>query len=164
MPNHAAAMALTRELTALPPNGGAHGVPLPGTETQGRSAIYRHHKFTDKPLMTCLDPDILTLHDLFADAAANFGKHKCLGERKWLPASQKFDDKFTWLTYAQVAERRKHFGAGLVEMKNKLGMPESEKGVALWSQNRPEWQIVGECPLSLMRMLVMQPRHDTITE
>lgn len=144
MPNHAAAMALTKELSVLPPNGEPQGVPLPGTEREGRSPIYRHHLFTDRPLMTCLDPDILTLHDLFANSADTFGKHKCLGDRKWLPATQTFENKFTWLTYAQVAERRKNVGAGLVEIKNKLGMPDSEKGVALWSQNRPEWQLIGK--------------------
>lgn len=142
MPNHAAAMRLTAELARAPPEGSPQAVPLPGSETPGRSPIYRHWRFADKPLLTTMDPDVRTLHDLFQSSADTFPRNRCLGERKWLPAKQAWDDKFSFLTYAEVAERRKNFGAGLVEVQQKLGLPKDAKGIALWSQNRPEWQIV----------------------
>ena len=42
------------ELHAPPPRGQPYSVPLPGSEGVGRSAIYRHWRFTDKPLLSSL--------------------------------------------------------------------------------------------------------------
>jgi long-chain acyl-CoA synthetase len=45
------------------------------------------------------------------------------------------------LTYGEVAERRKNFGAGIVELHHQVGVTEDKYAVGLWAQNRPEWQI-----------------------
>lgn len=49
-----------------------------------------------------------------------------------------------WMTYAEVAERRKNLGAGIVELHHKVGISAPKFGVGIWSQNRPEWQITGQ--------------------
>jgi long-chain acyl-CoA synthetase len=68
---------------------------------------------------------------------------RCLGARPWDPATKTFGD-YQWLTYSEVALRRKNFGAGLVELHKKAGITQDRQyGVGLWCQNRPEWQISG---------------------
>ena len=149
MSSHAAAIALAKQLHEPPPPGSPHGVPIPGTETEGRSPLYRHWAFRDRPLLARLDPSVKTLHDLFESSAREFPQRHCLGSRRWLPESKSWEKKFQWMTYEEVARRRHHFGAGLVEIRKRLGLGAEKSGVALWSQNRPEWQIIGEyCSLS----------------
>ena len=46
------------ELHAPPPKGQAYSVPLAGSESDGKSAIYRHWRFTDKPLLDSLVPEV----------------------------------------------------------------------------------------------------------
>lgn len=144
MPNYAAATAYAKELGLPPPAGSPHSVPIPGTERPGRSPIYRHWRFTDKPLLTCLDPEVLTVDALFESSAEAFPNRPCLGTRAWIPATRSWDTKYRWMTYGEINKRRKNFGAGLVEVHKGIGYPKDKYGVGLWSQNRSEWQIVGK--------------------
>ncbi|TQV90699.1 hypothetical protein V2A60_006910 [Cordyceps javanica] len=143
MYNPAVVSAAIEELSASPPPGEPHGVALPGTEKPNRSQIYRHWQFADRPLLETLDPAVRTLHDLFESSAQQFPNNACLGARKWLPASKTWDNKFSWLTYGEVAERRKNFGAGIAELHDRINhSPKRQYPVALWAPNKPEWQIV----------------------
>lgn len=135
--------ALIREMMQPPPPGSPYGVPVPNSEQQGKTAVYRHWRLRDRPLIETLDPEVQTLHDGFEDAVRKHPQNRCLGSRAWLPATRTWDDKFEWLTYAQVAERRKNFGAGIVEVHNAINQTKDKFAVGLWSQNRPEWQIAG---------------------
>ena len=49
-----------QELATPPPKGQPYGIPLPGSATNERSAVYRHWKFTDKPLLETLVPEVCT--------------------------------------------------------------------------------------------------------
>ncbi|OAA70403.1 AMP-dependent synthetase/ligase [Cordyceps fumosorosea ARSEF 2679] len=143
MYNPATVAAAIEELGASPPPGKPHGIALPGTEKPNRSQIYRHWQFADRPLLETLDPAVRTLHDLFESSVQQFPRNACLGARKWLPDSKTWDNKFSWLTYAEVAERRKNFGAGIVELHERLNFTKkSQYPVPLWAPNKPEWQIV----------------------
>jgi long-chain acyl-CoA synthetase len=133
--------AAVKEFTQPPPPGSPYGVSIPGTEREGRSAVYRHWRLRDQPLLETLDPEIQTLHDVFEASVRKFPNNRCLGNRAWVPATGTWEDKFEWLTYAQVAERRKNFGAGIVEVHKAINHPKDKYAVGLWSQNRPEWQI-----------------------
>lgn len=137
--------ALIREISAPPPPGSPYGLPIPGTEREGRSAIYRHWRFRDQPLITTFDPAVQTTHDLFEESARKRGGAQCLGTRPWNPTTRTWEDRYVWQTYAEVAERRKNLGAGLVEIHEKIGIGKNgEKyGIGLWSQNRADWQITG---------------------
>lgn len=136
------AEALANQLRAPPPPGSPYSLPIPGSETEGRSAIYRHWRFVDKPLLKTLDPKILTAHEQFENSVKKRPNNRCLGTRAWDPAT-KTHGGYTFLTYGEVATRRKNFGAGLVELHKKVGVTAEKYGIGLWCQNRAEWQISG---------------------
>ena len=133
------------ELHKAPAHGKPYSVPLPGSAKDDKSAVYRHYRFADKPLLATLDPAIRTSHDAFEATVKKAPKNRCLGSRAWNPATKTFSN-FDWINYAEVAERRKNFGAGLVQLHKEAGVTQSRQyGVGLWCQNRPEWQITGAC-------------------
>lgn len=131
-----------KAISAPVPKGGAYSVPIPGSEVEGRSAIYRHSRFRDGPLLQTLDPAVRTGHDIFTATAKKYPNKRCLGERPYNGATKTWGN-FVWQTYAQVAERRRNFGVGIVELHKRLGVTDEKYGVGLWCQNRPEWQITG---------------------
>ncbi|KAL5116653.1 medium-chain fatty acid-CoA ligase faa2 [Pleosporales sp. CAS-2024a] len=135
------------ELHALPPKGTPYSVALPGTATDGRSAIYRHFRFADAPLLATLVPDITTLHEAFENTVARCPRNKCLGHRPYDAATGKFG-AYAWQDYATIARRRKHFGAGLVHLHRQAGVTAASYGIGLWCQNRPEWQITDLAAMS----------------
>lgn len=128
-------------LSAVPAPGKPHGVPVPGTETDKRSPIYRHYRFRDGPLVSTFDPNVQTLYDYFQDAVRKFGNAKALGTRPWNPQTKTWENKYTWLTYNEVSTKSKNVGAGLVEIHNRAGITDDKYGIGLWSQNRAEWHI-----------------------
>ena len=134
---------IINELKQPPPPGSPYGVPIPGSERPGRSAVYRHWRFRDQPLLATFDPEVQTLHDLFDRSVRKYPNNRCFGTRNWNQATRTWSDKFEWVTYAQVAERRKNLGAGIVEIHKAISHPKDKYGVGLWSQNRAEWQITG---------------------
>lgn len=132
-----------RELHKAPEPGKPYAVPLPNSATSDKSAVYRHFRFADKPLLATLDPAVRTAHASFEATLKKWPNNRCLGYREWNPATKTFSN-FDWITYAQTAERRKNFGAGLVQLHKEAGVKETRQyGVGLWCQNRPEWQITG---------------------
>ncbi|CAH0032081.1 unnamed protein product [Clonostachys rhizophaga] len=134
-------VALVKELSQPPPPGSPYGVPIPGSERPNRSAVYRHFQFRDKPLLSTLDPEHQTLYDLFENSLRKYPNKRCLGKRNWLPATSSWEEKFDWLSFGQVGERRKNFGAGIVEIHNAINHGKDKYPVGIWSQNRPEWHI-----------------------
>ncbi|KAM4060607.1 AMP-binding enzyme [Hirsutella rhossiliensis] len=130
-----------QQLGAPPAPGSPYGLPVPGSERPGRSAVYRHHRFRDAPLLATLDPDVRSMHHVFESTVRRRPNKRCLGSRPWVPSTKSWGDHFDWLTYADVAQRRKDFGAGLVEIHHRAGYPKDKYGVGLWAQNRPEWHI-----------------------
>jgi len=128
------------ELHTPPAKGKPFSVALPGTAKEGQTAIYRHWRFADKPLLETLIPEINTPHEAFEATVARVPRNKCLGHRPYDPVTKKFG-QYVWETYEQVAARRKNFGAGLVHLHKGVGVTGQKYGVGLWCQNRPEWQI-----------------------
>ncbi|KAI2632004.1 acetyl-CoA synthetase-like protein [Hypoxylon sp. NC1633] len=133
--------AYIQQLSASPPSGSPYALPLPGSEREGRTPVYRHWQFLDKPLLETYVPEIRTFQDLFQDAVRRFPNSKCLGARPWNPATKSWENKYVWQTYAEVATRTKNFGSGIYELHRRIGVPPGNHGVGIWSQNRPEWQI-----------------------
>lgn len=127
-----------RELHKGPPPGKPYSLPIPNSAKDDKSAVYRHFRFVDKPLLATLDPAVRTAHDSFEDSVRRHPKNRCLGYRAWNPATKTFGN-YDWINYAQVAERRKNFGAGIVQLHKHAGVKETRQyGVGLWCQNRPE--------------------------
>ncbi|KAI1105031.1 acetyl-CoA synthetase-like protein [Jackrogersella minutella] len=133
--------AVIKQLSVPPPPGSPYSVPIPGTEREGRSPIYRHYRFTDKPLLETYRPELRTFYDLHQDAVKRFPDNKCLGTRPWNPVTKSWENHFVWQTYAEVAVRSKNFGSGIYELHRRIGVPPGNHGVGIWSQNRAEWQI-----------------------
>ena len=129
-------------LSTAPPPGKPHGVPVPGSEKEGRSAIYRHYKFRDGPIGT-FDPSVQTIYDWFEQTVRKYPNAKALGTRPWNPQTKSWDNKYTWLTFTEVSAKSKDVGAGLIEVHNQAGITDDKFGIGLWSQNRAEWQISG---------------------
>ncbi|KAK3321063.1 hypothetical protein B0T19DRAFT_257337 [Cercophora scortea] len=130
-----------RTIATPPPPGAPYALPIPGTERPNRTAIYRHWRFQTGPLLETYDPSQQTVHDLFEFSAKRVPNNKCLGWRPWNPNTKKWEEYYSWMTYSEVAERRKNFGAGIVELHKQIGVTADKYAVGLWAQNRPEWQI-----------------------
>lgn len=134
--------AYAQALLEPPPPGSPYSLPIPGTERENRSAVYRHWRFPNGPLLQTIDPAVLTAHDMFESTAKRRANARCLGSRPWDPVTKTFG-KYEWMTYAETAERRRNFGVGIVELHKKVGVTGEKYGVGLWCQNRPEWQVTG---------------------
>ncbi|KAI1447449.1 acetyl-CoA synthetase-like protein [Annulohypoxylon stygium] len=134
-------LAYIKELSKPPPPGSAYAVPVPGTEREGRTPVYRHFKYVDKPLLETYNPELRTFYDLFQDAVKRFPDNKCLGTRPWNPITKTWENHYAWQTYTEVAARSKNFGSGIHELHRRIGVPSGNHGVGVWSQNRAEWQI-----------------------
>jgi long-chain acyl-CoA synthetase len=133
--------AYIKTIATPPPAGTPYALPIPGTERPNRTPIYRHWRFQNGPLLETFDPAQRTMHDLFEHSATQYPRNQCLGCRPSNADTKTWETKYVWINYAEVAERRKNFGAGIVELHHRLGVKEDKYGVGLWAQNRPEWQI-----------------------
>ena len=128
--------AYALSLRVPPPPGSPYALPIPGSHGEGRTPVYRHWRFVDGPVLHTLDPEALTAHASFEKTAQRRPNNRCLGVRPWDPATRTYGNKFQWITYGEVAERRKNFGAGIVELHRLVGVSEEKYGVGVWSQNR----------------------------
>lgn len=124
-----------------PPPGTPYSLPIPGSERENRTAVYRNWAFRDGPLLDRLEASCSTFHELFEKAWQDRPNKRMLGRRPWNPATKTWEPRYEWMTYAEVAERRKNMGAGIAELHQRVGITAHNYGVGIWSQNRPEWQI-----------------------
>lgn len=136
--------ALIAKCSTPPPPGSPYGLPIPGSERENRTAVYRNWAFRDGPLLERLEPHCLTFHDLFEEAWQARPNKRMLGHRPWNPTTKTWEPKYVWQTYAEIAERRKNLGTGIAELHHRVGVNAQSYGVGIWSQNRPEWQITGQ--------------------
>lgn len=113
-------LALAKSMQPLPPPGTPHGVALPGTEREGRTAIYRHWRAKDG-LVETLDPKIHTIHEMFEASCQKYPNNKMLGWRERDVASNTWS-AYKWLDYKTVNKRRADFGAGLRYLHEKVGV------------------------------------------
>ncbi|KAF1997165.1 long-chain-fatty-acid-CoA ligase/ protein binding protein [Amniculicola lignicola CBS 123094] len=128
------------ELSVPPPKGQPFSVPIPGSQTADKSAVYRHWRFTEGPLLEVLDPKINTAHAAFENSATRYPQNNCLGHRPYDPVTKTYGP-YQWQSYEVVQTRRKNLGMGLVHLHREAGVREATYGVGLWCQNRPEWQL-----------------------
>ncbi|KAJ5263692.1 hypothetical protein N7478_011297 [Penicillium angulare] len=133
-------LAKADDLKKAPPKGQAWSVPIPGTEQPGRSRVYRAWN-AQKQMITTLDPQVQTAHDIFESTANRIPKNHFLGWRPYNTTTKTYE-QYQWMTYETVQKRRAAFGAGLVELHQKHDCHRpGQYGIGIWSQNRPEWQI-----------------------
>ena len=147
--------AYVKTINTPPPPGSPYALPIPGTERPNRTPVYRHWRFQTGPLLSTFDDALQTVHDLFEASAARVPNQRCLGWRPWDPAARAFEPRYVWITYSDVAERRKNLGAGIVELLSGLGVSDQKYGFGLWAQNRPEWELTGQFLQALITVLIL---------
>ncbi|KAL1894574.1 medium-chain fatty acid-CoA ligase faa2 [Sporothrix stenoceras] len=140
--------AAIAKLSPPPPPGAPYAVPVPNSATPDRSAVYRHWRFRDSPLLETLESGVETLHDAFESSVKHRGNRQFLGWRPWNPTTKTYEEKYVWMTYNEAAERRKNLGAGLVEIHKAAGVTADKYAVGIWCQNRPEWQLTDLAAMS----------------
>ncbi|KAG9613739.1 acetyl-CoA synthetase-like protein, partial [Aureobasidium melanogenum] len=131
---------LLNQIREGPPKGSPFSVALSNSQVPGRSSIYRNWKFQDA-LLTTLDKNITTMHEMFERSASVYRTQNCLGYRPYNAESSSYGP-YSWISYSAAAERRKNFGAGLMKTHQDICGSLPQGGVGLWCNNRPEWQIV----------------------
>jgi len=121
---------------------GQQSVPVPGTKRPGQTAHYRN------ALWGLLDENtpnrLMTLDEVFADGLKVGRERQFLGYRPVISTNPpKFADRYEWLTWGEVDNRRQYIGSALHSLfqKGEVGGGEYET-VGIWSANRPEWQIL----------------------
>ena len=121
------ALENAKKIIPPPPPGAPNSVPIPGSEKQGRSQVYRHWR-RQEGLLNTLDPDVKTAHDFFEQSAKRVPNSNCVGQRPYDPLTKKFGP-YKWETYAQLQKRRADFGVGLVLLHQQLGVNGTQYGV-----------------------------------
>ncbi|KIL69616.1 hypothetical protein M378DRAFT_1048314 [Amanita muscaria Koide BX008] len=113
-----------------------------GTKRPGQTAHYRNAIFGSQ--IEDAPNSFKTLDEVF-DSGLKTGRNQpFLGHRPIVSKNPlRFANAYVWETYGQIDERRRHIGSALHAMfsKGEVGGGEYET-VGIWSQNRPEWQIV----------------------
>lgn len=84
-------------------------IPLPGTQKEGYSAVYRNKK-SYNGLLSVPHPSVRTVKDIFDLAAAVNPKRPCLGYRR--KNSDGIVLPYLWDTYQEVQQKALDFGAG----------------------------------------------------
>jgi long-chain acyl-CoA synthetase len=116
-------------------------VVVPGTKKPGQTGHYRNGAFG---LIDSQTPNGLsTLTDIFQSGLERSRNKPFLGRRSVVSSKPLTYGSYVWETYGEVDIRRRHVGSALFQMfgKGQLGGGEMET-VGIWSQNRPEWQVI----------------------
>ncbi|KAK7440178.1 medium-chain fatty acid-CoA ligase faa2 [Stygiomarasmius scandens] len=117
-------------------------VEVPGTRRSGQTGHYRNAIWG---LLNGETPGALRTLDQIFDLGIKAGRDSdFLGHRPLISTNPlKFAPRYVWQTWGQVDERRRLVGSALSHLfsRGELGGGEYET-VGIWSQNRPEWQIV----------------------
>lgn len=117
-------------------------VEVPGTRRPGQTAHYRSTLW--EPLNASTPGVLLTIDAVFL-TGLKVGRHRpLLGHRPLISQNPvKYANHYVWLTFGQVDDRRRYIGSALDHLfkAGEIGGGEY-RTVGLWSQNRPEWQLV----------------------
>lgn len=153
------AFNFSSETLSIPqPDLKVQSVPVPGSAQPGFSPIYRNVRAAGGLIGSIDATKYKTLYDNFNLGLSRGQGRPCIGHRPWDPVNKVYANDFYWQTYEEVAIRRNNFGAGLLVVRDQVGLLNSKEGkvqgwtdklpgpegftVGIWSQNRPEWFIV----------------------
>lgn len=102
-------------------------VTVPNSEQPGFSPVFRNALLPDDLLLTD-DPKIQTLYDSFNRGVSRNPEGPCVGHRKWDPSTKTYSNTYYWQTYKEIQSRRDQFGAGLLKIREEVGLFNSKVG------------------------------------
>lgn len=113
-------------------------IAVPGTKRPGQTAHYRN------ALYGLVDVNVLpTLPDVFDNGYNINPDCRLLGHRPLVSTNPLKYGPYVWQTYKQVDIRRRRIGSALHRLFSRGELQgEDLETVGIWSQNRPEWQLV----------------------
>ncbi|KIJ60664.1 hypothetical protein HYDPIDRAFT_32087 [Hydnomerulius pinastri MD-312] len=116
-------------------------VAVPGTKRPGQTAHYQNAVYG---LLDASSPVILTTLPQIFDNGYNMNPDaRLLGHRPVISTEPLKFGPYVWQTYRQVDVRRRRIGSALHSLFQKGELKaEDMETVGIWSQNRPEWQLV----------------------
>lgn len=118
-------------------------IPVPGTETEEFSPIFRNAYLKGKPPVANLAPTFSTFYEVFEEAIKDFKDYNSVGQRRFNKKTNKFDDFYTWDNYETLGKKRDYVGSGIMKLMDDFA-PEAAKEefiLTLFSANKPEWII-----------------------
>ncbi|KAH7889901.1 hypothetical protein F5I97DRAFT_1800610 [Phlebopus sp. FC_14] len=116
-------------------------VAVPGTKRPGQTAHYRNAVYG---LIDANTPNVLkTLPQIFDNGYYIDPDAKLLGHRPLISTEPLKFGPYVWQSYRQVDLRRRRIGSAIHTLfrTGELRAKDMET-VGIWSQNRPEWQLV----------------------
>ncbi|KAG1749004.1 uncharacterized protein EDB91DRAFT_1111955 [Suillus paluster] len=113
-------------------------IAVPGTKRPGQTAHYRNAYYG------LVDVNALpTLPDIFDNGYNINPDNRLLGHRPVVSTNPLKFGTYVWQTYRQVDGRRRRIGSALHSLFSHGELQgEDLETVGIWSQNRPEWQLV----------------------
>ncbi|XP_068129599.1 long-chain-fatty-acid--CoA ligase 1 [Hyperolius riggenbachi] len=136
----------TRPKALKPPcDLGMQSVEVKGDEGARRSTL-----LDSDEIVTYYYDDVRTIYEVFQRGKRISNNGPCLGHRK--P-----NEPYQWISYQEVSDRAEWVGSALLHRGCK---PNSEQGIGIFAQNRPEW-IISELSCYTYS-LVAVPLYDTL--
>jgi long-chain acyl-CoA synthetase len=120
-----------------------HSEPVPGTQTEEYSPIFRNGYLKGAEPVGYLHESLETFYQLFQQSLKLHAKKKSVGYRRKDPKTGQFEPFYTWETYEQLGQKRDQAGAGMLHLVEEYA-PEAkldEFVLSMFSANKPEWII-----------------------
>ncbi|PWA01142.1 hypothetical protein BB558_002771 [Smittium angustum] len=141
---------------------------VPNSAVEGYSPILKNLEYKDDASIN-KNTDKHTIYDIFWSAVKQVPDSDFVGHRVYNSADGTYGP-YVFQTYGQIAERVTNFGAGIIKMRLDNAQSEEEKssvnkrnwGVAVYSANRPEWNITDKALSS--QSLYSVALYDTLGE
>ncbi|KIJ44209.1 hypothetical protein M422DRAFT_30387 [Sphaerobolus stellatus SS14] len=117
-------------------------IEVPGSRKPGQTGIYLNAVWPE--LSYDSEQGRHSLYEVFQSGLEHSPNGPCLGHRPIISTNPlAFAPQYEWQTYRQVDERRRNLGSALehIWQQGRAGGGDLPT-IGIWSQNKPEWQIV----------------------
>lgn len=123
--------------------GKPQAIPLAGSKEPGYSEVYRHAKSPDR-LVTTWHPKVQTFYDAFQLTVARYPDRMAFADREYDEKARKWSEKYNWITFKQLAERRNNFASGMIKVVEKAtGLSPTSRHyiVSIYGPNCSNWVV-----------------------